>query len=207
MQILSPLVAVIFLSSCAAFQVSGEIQRGRRALFNNNPESALARFQSAAKLDPNYTFKFSPFQPSVLSYIGRAYYAMGKLSEAKGVLERARKEHPEDPFASLYLGLVLLRQNQSEAGIKETASALRSLRATLTYVTDRTAYGRYWDPGRKIEEELNHLIAAVGSAEGRSNGLIPRLEWIGNEIDEELDQAREDRAIDFRESDDGTTGD
>lgn len=207
MQILPLLLSVILLSGCAAFQISGEIQQGRRALLNNQPESALARFQSAAKLDPNYTFNFSPFQPSVQSYIGRAYYAMGKLSEAKGILERARKENPEDPFASLYLGLVLLRQNQSEAGLREAASALRSLRATLRYTTDRTPYGRYWDPALKIEEELNQLIAAVESAEARSNGLISRLEWIGNKIDEEVERAREDKAIDFRESDDGTTGD
>lgn len=206
MQILPLLLSVILLSGCAAFQISGEVQQGRRALFKDDPENALRHFQRAHELDPRHTFRFSPFNPSVLSYIGRAYYAMGKIAEARSVLEKARKENPEDPFASLYLGLVLLRQKQSEAGLRETASALRSLRATLGYVTDKTPYGRYWDPGRKIEEELNHLIASLESAEARSNGLIPRLEWIGNKIDEEMDRAREDKSIDLRESDDGMSG-
>lgn len=205
MQILPLLLSVILLSGCAAFQISGEVQQGRRALLNNNPESALARFQGAAKLDPNYAFNFSPFRPSVQSYIGRAYYAMGKLPEARNALERARKEHPEDPFASLYLGLVLMRQDQTEAGLRQAVNGLSSLRATLRYVIDKTPYGRYWDPGRKIEEELNRLIAAVESAEARPNGLIPRLEWIGNEIDREMDRAKEDKAIDLRENDDGTS--
>lgn len=206
-EVQSPLIFFLLVLSfgCVGFQISGEIQQGRRALLNDKTEIALARFQSAARTDPSYTFTFSPFRPSVQSYVGRAYYAMGKLSEAKSALEKARKERPEDPFASLYLGLVLMRQGEAESGRRHAAAGLRSLRATLYYVADRTPEGRYWDPGRKIEAELDRLLASVESADFRSNGLIPRLEQIGYEIDEEIDRAREDRSIDLRETDNGPT--
>lgn len=193
----------VIAASCTSFQTAGEIQLGRRGLLNAEPEKALAHFQRAAELDANYTFGFSPFGQSAQGYIGRAYYAMGKLPEALRALERARKENPQDAFAPLYLGLVLVRQGKTDAGRKEVTNGLRSLLSSLNYVTERDPYGRFWDPGREIETELTSLISLIESEGSLSDGLIPRLERIGLKIEEEVDRAKEDKEIELRESDDG----
>ncbi len=77
---------VIFLSACASFQVGGDIQKGRLALMYGDPNVALEHFQRAANSDPNYLLDFSIFDEGAWTYVGRAYYAMGKLPEAQQAL-------------------------------------------------------------------------------------------------------------------------
>ena len=98
---------LLLLSGCASFQVGGNIQKGRLALLYGDPNIALAHFQRAANSDPNYLLDFSIFDEGVWTYVGRAYYAMGKLTEAKKAFERARSRYEQDHLAKLYLGLVL----------------------------------------------------------------------------------------------------
>ncbi len=74
-----------------------------------DPNVALGHFQRAANSDPNYLLDFSIFDEGVWTYVGRAYYAMGKLPEAQKAFERARSLHRQDHLAKLYLGLVLGR--------------------------------------------------------------------------------------------------
>ena len=88
--------AVFFLTGCAAFQLGGEIQQGRLALMYGDPKVALARFQGAAELDPDYLMNFSILPEGVWTYVGRGYYATGNLPEARKALERARSQHADE---------------------------------------------------------------------------------------------------------------
>jgi tetratricopeptide (TPR) repeat protein len=105
------LFSFIFLYGCATFQAGGEIQLGRGALLTGKPDIALAHFQRAAQADPNYLMDFSPLRQAVWTYVGRSYYAMGKLPEAHQALEQALSRHPYDFMAKLYLGLTFIRQH------------------------------------------------------------------------------------------------
>ena len=78
------------LSACASFKVESEIQSGRSALRYGDPKVALTHFQRAADLDPDYLTDFTLFEEGVWTYVGRSYYAMGDLANARQVLERAR---------------------------------------------------------------------------------------------------------------------
>ncbi len=70
------------LSGCAALRAGGELQSGRTALVNGQAEVALAHFQRAAEVDPNY--ESVPLREGVWTYMGRADYAMGKLPDPRG---------------------------------------------------------------------------------------------------------------------------
>ncbi len=102
--------AFIFLFGCTSFQLGGEIQLGRGALLTGKPDIALAHFQRVAQADPNYLLDFSPLRQAVWTYVGRSYYAAGRLSEAHQTLGQALSRHPYDFMAKLYLGLMLIRQ-------------------------------------------------------------------------------------------------
>jgi tetratricopeptide (TPR) repeat protein len=75
---------------------------------------ALTYFEPIAKRDPNYVAPFTSFRESIWTYLGRAQYQSGKLSEAKASLERARSQIPGDLVAKLYLGLTNLRLQTTE---------------------------------------------------------------------------------------------
>ncbi|TMA10599.1 MAG: hypothetical protein E6J89_10175, partial [Deltaproteobacteria bacterium] len=74
------LPSFLLLSGCATFEIAGEIQSGRMALMKGDPQEALAHFQRAAQSDPNY-IAGNPLQQTVWTYVGRAYYTMGKLPD------------------------------------------------------------------------------------------------------------------------------
>src|SRR3989338_11007483 len=78
------------LSGCIAFQVAGEIQKGRMELMYGDPKVALVHFQRAAELEPDYMLNYSIFREGVWTYVGRAHYASGRLAEARQALHPAR---------------------------------------------------------------------------------------------------------------------
>src|SRR5207249_9469839 len=84
------------LSGCVAFQVGGEINQGRAELLYGDPKVALVHFQRAAELDPNYRLSYSIFPEGVWTYVGRAYYAAGRMPEARQALERARSREDDN---------------------------------------------------------------------------------------------------------------
>ncbi len=75
---------------------------------------ALTYFEPIAKRDPNYVAPFTSFRGSIWTYLGRAQYQSGKLSEAKGSLERSLSQIPDDSVAKLYLALTNLRLQTTE---------------------------------------------------------------------------------------------
>ena len=76
------LPSFLLLSGCATFEIAGEIQSSHMALMKGDPQEALAHFQRAAQSDPNY-IAGNPLQQTVWTYVGRAYYTMGKLPDAR----------------------------------------------------------------------------------------------------------------------------
>jgi len=186
----------IFLSGCVAFQVGGEIQGGRTALMYGDPKVALVHFQQVAALDPNYITNFTVFQEGVWTYVGRANYATGKLPEARQALEHALSRYEHDYLARLYLGLVLERQGERERGSKEVEVGLKGLGDWLVYIDQYTHQGRYWDPAKKIQSEIKRNLAMVSGREFNWRELGQNIEWIGKEIEQEIDRARKDESED-----------
>jgi len=277
MEKISPLglLSVFILSGCVAFEVGGEIQLGRMALLRGEPNLALVHFQRAAQSDPNSLANFTPLQQGVWTYVGRAYYAMGKLPEAHQALERATSRYEHDSLAKLYLGLTLIRQRKKqktekpfslddiifalkegiapkrvatltkergveseltseaevklrragaddqlvdeiktirveyarkrgaeeflkEHGAKEVEAAMRQLLNWLDNIDQNTTYGRFWDPGGKIRSQIQANLAIISAREIDWQKLIAGGEWVGKEMEEEIDRARQDETEERR---------
>ena len=196
---------VLALPACTAWQVGSSIQEGRAELLMGKPKVALAHFQRAAELEPNYMLNFSLLPQGVWTYVGRAYYAQGQFSEARKAFEQARSRHQEDNLAKLYLGLVLTRDGNRQQGLKELESGLTGLRDWLNYLEYYHPDGRFWDSSKRIRSEIKVGLAMISGKDIDWPKLIASGEWIGKKMEEEIDFARIDK-IDERYRNNGDGG-
>jgi tetratricopeptide (TPR) repeat protein len=179
--------AFTFVSSCTALQVGQDVQQGRNALHTGQPATAVSYLGRAADLDPNYHAP-DPLGESVLTYLGRAYYEVGNFSEARNVLEKALANRAQDDTAHLYLGLTYLRSGDEDRGRREVESGLKGIHVTLESLASSPYRGIFWDPGRRIRSEIQRALGGkLGSGE-----LVSVAEWIGSNLDEEVEIARRD---------------
>src|SRR5438094_9156803 len=101
-------------SGCGV-QVSNDVELGRTALKVSNPELAVTFFQRTAESQSDYVVDTPPLRQGIWTYLGRAYYDAGRLSEAHDALSRALTRDSCDFIARLYLGLVMLRPADPDA--------------------------------------------------------------------------------------------
>lgn len=186
------LIIPVFLFGCAGYQVATEVQRGRIDLLTGKPDQALVRFERAAELNPRYVYNFTPFQQSVWTYVGRTYYQLNKLPEARRALEQAASENDNRSMAHLYLGLVLVRQGEREKGLGEIQSGFTGVHEWLEYVNDFTQFGVFWDPNRKIRREIEDSLAMISGKDIDWQKLVASGEWVGKTMENEIDAARFD---------------
>ena len=196
----SALASILLFSACAA---ETKVQQGRMALLYGDPNAAIAAFQSAADLAPNHLY-FSVFPQGTWTYLGRAYYTAEKYPEARQSLERAMVLHKDDRMAQLYLGLTLTRGEDRQRGLKEIESGLRGLHDWLDYVNRYAAfsYGQYWDPLREIRTEIQNGLAMISGKDSDWQKLIASGEWVGRQLEEEIDIARRQESRDRYRGDD-----
>jgi tetratricopeptide (TPR) repeat protein len=186
-------LALFLASGCVAIQVGGEIQQGRNQLRYGDPKVALAHFQRAAELDPNYVLNYALLYESVGTYVGRAYYDSGNLPQARRALEAASRRHDSDHMAKLYLGLTLARDGGQQEGLKRIEAGLRGLREWLDRNEHYNPDGRFWDPGRQIRGQIQSDLAMISGKEINWPELIASGEQLGKKLEEEIDFVIRDR--------------
>jgi tetratricopeptide (TPR) repeat protein len=193
----------ISLSSCTSFYAGSDLAAGRRAMLAGNNEAALSYFQSAAQIDPSYTYG-TAYPQGILSYVGRSQYAIGRLPQARDTLEKALTGHKGEDMARLYLGLTYARSGDRQRGLKEIEGGMRGINDWLEWVTEahRFSFGQFWDPAREIRTAIQTDLAMISGREFDWQKLIANAELIGKLMEEEIDRARLDEARDrSRESD------
>ncbi len=188
------LVTAILLSGCGAAQSAGDFQKGRNALMRGDPNGALGYLQSAAQLEPNFTF--SLLGDGVWTYVGRAYYAEGKLPEAKRTLEHALSLHNDDHMARLYLGLTLIREGDRTTGLKEIEAGLRGLQAWFDNLFRTSPEGRYWDPSNQLRDEIKRILAMVEGSDVSRARIVRPVERLGRGFDNEIDTVQSEQIQD-----------
>lgn len=182
--------ALHLLSACVSFRAASDVQAGRYALLNGKPEVAQSHFQRVAETSPDFVFNFGPLQQSVWTYMGRAYYDSGKLLDARKALEKAVSKKEEDYLARLYLGLTMSRNGNRNGGLKEIEAGLKGVHDWLEHIESYTLYGEFWDPDRKIRSEIQTNLAMISGRDIDWQTLIHRGEWVGMQMEEEIDVAR-----------------
>ncbi len=180
----------LILSSCAAYEVAGDVEQGRPQLIYGDPKIALAYFQRAAELDPNYRYNFSLLSEGVWSYVGRAYYETGNLPEAKKALERDLSRYSDDNLARLYLGMVLVKEGNEKQGLEEIRTALKSLSDWLDYIEQYNPEGIWWDPGRDLRTEIHKELIMISTKETPLAALLSRTLELGKRFEREIDLVR-----------------
>lgn len=173
----------------------------------NNTEQALAYFQRAVERDPNYVFVSDAFRESVWTYLGRAQYRAGRFREAQESFRRALEVYPDDFMARLYLGLTLARLGSHSGGLGEIQAGLKAMHEWLEYMQVSRAYTAFWDPLRQIRSEIEKDLDMIGGKDIDWPKLIESAEWIGQQMEEEVDRVRQDeRRFRDREFDRGRSG-
>ena len=204
---LSSMLFVLLLSftgACANFQVAAQVARGRQALLQDDPKLALAHFKSAAEMNPDFYLNWSLLQEGVWTYVGRAYYATGELGEARAALEKATSRYSWDNMAKLYLGLVLLRENDRARGLKEVDAGLGGLHEWINFANmHQQPDGSFWDPGGFIKQQIDKARALIQSKDVDMPQVIAAGEYIGLRMEKEMDFARQQQ---IREDRTGTMG-
>jgi tetratricopeptide (TPR) repeat protein len=198
---------LVLISGCASLQVGSDVAAGRRALLAGNNEAALAYFQSAAQQDPTYQWG-TAYRQGILSYVGRTEYAVGRLPQARGTLEKALNANRDEDLARLYLGLALARSGERQPGLKEIEGGMRGIQAWLDYINaaHRFSFGQFWDPSKAIRSAIESDLAMISGREFDWEKLIASSEWIGKMMEEESDNAARDEARERnRDSDGGDT--
>jgi len=197
------LPVALLLSSCAAWDVGSNVQRGRYTLFRGDATSAAGDFQRATEMDPNYTIGIGPMKEGVWTYLGRAQYTSGDYKSAIKSLERARTSHPNDPFAPLYLGLAQAKDGDRQSAVKELHAGLTGLNDWLAYITQYSADQDYWDPGGAIRSAIKNELARLDSKEINWTDLIASAEYIGIQVEREPEKVNFDKRQDSKNSDSG----
>ena len=190
-------VLIGFLSGCAAYQIAGQVESGRRALLVNDPERALLYLLEAAKNDPNYVYAYDLFRESVWTYLGRSQYATKKYSEARQSLERALALDKDDHLARLYLGLTLTRLGDSAKGVKEIETGMKGIHDWLEYTESARPFEAYWDPAREIRKTIEKDLAGDPGKDVGRDQLIADAEWVGKRMEDEVENVRRDRRQEF----------
>ena len=192
-------VLLSFAAGCANFHVAGQVAQGREALLQQDPKSALAHFRSAAEMDPDFYLNWSLLQEGVWTYVGRAYYTLGQLGEARAALEKATSRYSWDNMAKLYLGLVLLRQNDQAKGLKEVDAGLVGLYNWINYVNaSQRPDGSFWDPGGFIKQRIDKTRALIEAKDVNVSEVIAAGEYIGWRMEKEMDFAKRQRLRSYR---------
>src|SRR5258707_2696197 len=194
----------VFLSACASMQAGSEVAAGRRAMLGGNNEAALSYFVSAAQTDPNYKYG-SAYKQSILSYVGRSEYALGRLPQARETLEKALAANKDEDITRLYLGLTLARSGDRQAGLKEIESGMRGIHDWIEYITlaFRFSFGIYWDPAREIRTQIQGDLAMISGKDLDWQRLISDSEWVAKRMEEEGDKARHDEFLDRQRDSEG----
>ena len=124
------------------------------------------------------------------TYVGRVYYAIGKLPEAQKAFERARSWHNQDHPAKLYLGMVLGQDGDRARGLREIEAGLRGIGDWLDDLERNLPDGLYWDPGLYLRKEIQESLVMIGSRDIKWSKLIASGERLGREFEEEIDESQ-----------------
>ena len=195
------LAATTAIWGCASYRVAGQVQTGRQALLINDSERALAYLQEAAATNPNYIRESELFREGIWTYVGRAQYNLGQLAEARQSFERALSVYRDDYLAQVYLGLTLLRIGDDAQGLRQLERGFKGLYDWLEYMNYSRPLTAYWDPLRQIRNEIDKDLAMISGKDIDREKLIASGEWIGKEMEEEIDRVRRDEYDRFRRRD------
>jgi tetratricopeptide (TPR) repeat protein len=187
---LASLLMVAFLWGCDSFRIGGQFQSGRQAFLSKNYEEALTYFQKVAQSNPNYIFESVFYRQGVWNYVGRAQYSLGKFEDARWSLERALSVYQDDHLGRLYLGLARACNGDNTNGARDIEGGMKGLYNWLENHESIRSFEAFWDPGRELRSAIEKNLAMIFGNRIDWQWLIANAEWLGERMEDEIDQVR-----------------
>lgn len=176
----------VFVAACATLQTEQDVKDGRVALLTGRADDAVKYFSRAAESNPNYKTPYV-LRESVWTYLGRAYYETGKYPEARTTFDKALASDNTDYMARLYLGMTLVRSNDSDRGRAEMETALNGIYEWLENLSS-SPEGNYWDTNKQIRKSIESGLAEKPAA----IELVVTAQRVGKQLEEEIARAQRD---------------
>jgi tetratricopeptide (TPR) repeat protein len=85
-----------------------------------------------------------------------------------------------------------------EQGLAELEAALKETLSWLENLIAGTDEGRYWDTGGQIRSRIRASLTSISRKESDGQKLVADGEWIGRELEEEIDRARRSEERDLK---------
>jgi tetratricopeptide (TPR) repeat protein len=188
-------VGLLALTGCSTLTASGDFASGRQALLTNREQDAVGYFQSVANTKPDYVMVYDLFREGIWTYLGRTQYGTGQYEPARQSLQRALERDPEDNLARLYLGLTLRRLNDESGGLKDIQAGLQGLYNWLDYMQKSRPYPALWDPTSQIRNEISRDLEMISGKDIDWQKLLESAEWVGRQMEEELERVKRDEEM------------
>ena len=119
--------------------------------------------------------------------------------EAEGQLKKAGADaRLLDEIKKIRAETAGKNETQTARAAKELAVALAGLRDDLDTFLANSPQGRFWDPGGELRKEIRNGIALLSARDLDWKKIIANGEWLGENLEEEIDKAREDESKDNR---------
>ena len=119
--------------------------------------------------------------------------------EAEGQLKKAGADaRLLDEIKKIRAETAGKNETQTARAAKELAVALAGLRDDLDTFLANSLQGRFWDPGGELRKEIRNGIALLSARDQDWKKIIANGEWLGENLEEEIDKAREDESKDTR---------
>jgi tetratricopeptide (TPR) repeat protein len=179
--------------------VSRKFQTGRQAFLVKDYPAALTNFLGVVQARPDYVFVSGTFREGIWTYVGRAYYGLSRFSEAQQSFERALVPDRNDFLAQIYLGLTVARDNHSAPGLQKIETGLKGLLRWIEHANSVNASAALWDPRAEIRREIEKNLALISSHAADMQKVIEAGEWIGERIENEVEQVRADESRRFND--------
>jgi hypothetical protein len=87
-----------------------------------------------------------------------------------------------------------------DQGMFEFETALKECLAWLEKFTSTTVEGNYWDPGGQIRSAIRANLTQISRKDADPKTLVKSGEWLGQELEEEVERARRQEQRDRRPS-------
>ena len=93
-------------------------------------------------------------------------------------------------MARLYLGLTRARTNDSANGARDIESGMKGLYDWIEHYESSKPFEAFWDPRREIRSAIEKDLRLISANKIDWPQLIPNAEWLGQKIEDEIDQVR-----------------
>lgn len=186
------LLVILLLPACTSWRVQKDIAAGRMYLRTEQPDRALAHFETAAKANSAYVTNFTEFPVGVWTYIGRSYYELGDLGKARAALDRSIKVHRNAILGHTYLGAVQINQGEIPLGLQTASTGLELLHTWFAQLDATNQYASYWDPSNRVRDTTARLIKDIRAGDKDWVEVASTLDWIGWQMDQEINLSARD---------------